>query len=264
MLKPLLSFCIMLYTSFSFSQNPIEDTELAALFAEQSLKGTLVLSSLKTQRTFIHNAQRADRRFTAASTFKIPNTLIALEENVVTDQSSPFKWNGHHYGIASWNHDQTLQSAFQVSCVWCYQTIAQQVGIKAYRRYIQTMNYGKLNAGPLELTRFWLDGSLAINANEQIDVLKNVYNRFYPFKDSSYETLNAIMLVKQTSEYSIYAKTGWATDKHPYIGWYVGWVQTKEDTWFFALNLDVEEMDKLPLRQSILEKALLTKTIISS
>ncbi|WP_373016926.1 class D beta-lactamase [Thiomicrorhabdus sp.] len=261
MLKRLLSLFIAFHASFAFAQNPVEDRGLSSLFTEQGLNGTIVLSSLKTQQTYVHNLQRADKHFTTASTFKIANTLIALEENVVTDQNTPFKWNGHHYEIGSWNQDQTLKSAFQVSCVWCYQIIAERVGMPTYRHYFKTMNYGKLKDGLLDTTRFWLDSSLTISANEQIDFLKQVYDRTFPFKDSSYDTLNAIMQVERTPDHTIYAKTGWATNAHPNIGWYVGWVETKEDTWFFALNLDIEKMDKLSLRKDILRKALFLKQI---
>lgn len=259
MFKLLFSLLIAFQTTLVLA----EDRDLAGLFNELGINGTLVLSSQKTQQSFIHNKVRANARYPAASTFKIANTLIALEENFVTDSSSRFTWNGQRYDIAAWNRDQTLKSAFQVSCVWCYQRLAEQIGLKNYQSYLQLMDYGQLDKESVDLTRFWLDGSLTISANEQIDFLRKVYQRAFPFKASSYNTLNEIMLVKQTSDYTIRAKTGWATSRHPNVGWYVGWVETPGDTWFFALNLDIEQMGKLHLRQQTLEKALLLKGITS-
>ena len=45
---------------------------LAELFARKNIEGTLVLSSLQSEQTFVHNDERSNRRFAVASTFKIP------------------------------------------------------------------------------------------------------------------------------------------------------------------------------------------------
>jgi beta-lactamase class D len=45
------------------------DAALAELFARKGVEGTMVLSSLKSGRTVVHNDERANRRFPAASTF---------------------------------------------------------------------------------------------------------------------------------------------------------------------------------------------------
>ena len=60
------------------------DAVLAELFARKNIEGTLVLSSLQSEQTFVHNDERSNRRFAVASTFKILHSLIALEEKVAT------------------------------------------------------------------------------------------------------------------------------------------------------------------------------------
>ena len=62
----------------------------------------------------------AEQGHIPASTFKIPNTLIALEEGVIKDQFEVIKWDGVVRQYAPWNADQTLATAFSRSCVWCY------------------------------------------------------------------------------------------------------------------------------------------------
>ena len=49
--------------------------------------------------------------FLPVSTFKIPNTLIALNEGVVT-KDSVIVWDKKIKDYESWNKDQTLQTAF--------------------------------------------------------------------------------------------------------------------------------------------------------
>ncbi|WP_200389711.1 hypothetical protein [Thiocapsa imhoffii] len=44
----------------------------------------------------------------------------------------------------------------------------------------------------------------------------------------------------------LFAKTGWAARATPQIGWSVGYVETPEDTWIFALNMDTRSAADLP------------------
>lgn len=238
-----------------------EDPELAKLFAERGAEGTLVITSLNTQRRFTHSDARAMEPVSPASTFKIFNTLIALQENAVSPSGTAFTWDGHVHEFAAWNRDQTLESAFQRSCVWCYQALARRVGADTYHDYLNKAQYGELHA-PFGLTTFWLDGSLKISAAGQIEFLRKVYTRTLPFRDSAYETLRQIMLVEQTPTYALWAKTGWAAWVEPQIGWYVGYIETGDDVWFFALNIDVRNKSDLPLRQALVRAALTAKGIL--
>ena len=232
-----------------------DDAALAEVFARAGVEGTTVISSLSGEQTFIYNESRAQQRFSPASTFKIPNTLISLEEQAISGKDAVFKWDGRIHEIPAWNHDQTLESAFKISCVWCYQQLASQVGAEPYRTYLQALDYGELSE-PFSETTFWLDGALTISAMEQVAFLKKLYRRSLPFSASSYETLRAIMLVEKTPEYSIWAKTGWATRVTPKVGWYVGYVETQTDQWFFATNILAEHESDLPLRQQLTREAL--------
>ena len=238
-----------------------EDTVLAELFLQKGMEGTIVMSSLHSGQTFIHNDVRAHQRFSTASTFKILNTLISLEERAIASKDDVLKWDGHVYEFPDWNHDQTLETAFKVSCVWCFQSLARRVGAEKYRHYLHETAYGALQE-PFDETTFWLDGSLQISALEQVNFLKNVYLRELPFSTMSYDTLQHIMRVENTMGYTLWAKTGWATRVQPQVGWYVGYVETPQDVWFFATNLDVRDQTALPLRQSLTRAALQAKGII--
>lgn len=237
-----------------------DDSAIAKLFADPGIQGTVVLSSLNG-KTYVHNSRRAKRRFAVASTFKIPNTLIALEEKVIQGKDDVFKWDGQVREFPDWNRDQTLASAFRVSCVWFYQALARRVGAEKYRDYLRRLSYGKLRE-PFEETTFWLDGSLQISAVEQVEFLKKVYRRSLPFSESSYDTLREIMVAEQTPSSTIRAKTGWAMAAKPQVGWYVGYVETADDVWFFATNLEVRDPKDLPLRQKLTREALQAKGII--
>ena len=252
---------VTLFALLISMQTVAEDEALAELFAEWGIDGTIVISALQSGETFIHNDSRADIRFTAASTFKILNTLIALEEKAISGNDDVFEWDGHAYANSNWNQDQTLESAFKVSCVWCYQGLARQIGSEKYRKYLRLSAYGELQE-PFVETTFWLDGSLTISAIEQVDFLKEVYRHTLPFSPSSFETLRQIMIVEQTSTFTLRAKTGLAARTKPGTGWYVGYVETSEDVWLFAMNMDVHADNDLSQRLELTRAALSVKGVI--
>lgn len=249
--------CFVLLLPF---QAGAEDVELAKLFSKAGVTGTIVISPINEGKTFVHDDLRASSRFPAASTFKILNVLIFLEEDVVS-VSDTLKWDGISREIPEWNRDQTLESAFRSSCVWCFQKLARAVGVAKYKHYLATSAYGELHE-PFNETTFWLDGSLKISAIEQAEFLKKVYRRSLPFKNSSYNALRQFMLVEHNSEYVLRAKTGWATKANPPIGSYVGYVETRRGTWLFAMNMDTRDQRALPLRQKITREALQVKGIV--
>ncbi len=238
-----------------------EDAAIGQLFRNAGIDGTIVIESVNTGQRFVHNDPRSKQAYAAASTFKILNTLIALEEEAISGADAIFHWDGTRYEIADWNQDQTLGSAFKASCVWCYQQLARRVGAPKYLPYIRQSNYGQLRQ-PFNETEFWLDGSLTISAEQQLAFLRQVVERKLPFKASSYVTLKTIMLAEEAEQYRLYAKTGWGTRNPPSVGWYVGYVETRGDTWLFALNLATRDARDLPLRIQIAKDSLKIKGVL--
>lgn len=238
-----------------------EDRSIADLFAKQGVNGTIVVSSLRGGEKFIHNDRRAAQQFSPASTFKILNTLISLEERVISGKGEVLRWDGQVHELPDWNRDQTLESAFKVSCVWCFQQMARKVGAEKYRDYLSKTAYGDLQE-PFEVTTFWLDGALKVSALEQVTLLKKIYQRTLPFSESSYEGLRDVMLAENADTYVLRAKTGWAARMTPQVGWYVGYVEKSNDVWFFATNIEIRNQEDLPLRQKITREALQIKGII--
>lgn len=234
--------------------------DIGQIFSKHHTEGTIVLSSLKANTAIIYNTERAQQRFASASTFKILHSLIALEEKVI-GKDNIIKWDGTTHDISTWNQDQTLASAFKVSCVWCYQGFAKHISPQKYQSYIAENQFGELQT-PFQQTTFWLDGSLKISALEQINFLKKLYQHQLKFSANSYQILEEIMLAEKTPNYRLYAKTGWATRSSPKIGWYVGYVTTAQDTWLFAFNMNANKNKDLALRQTITKEVLQQQQII--
>lgn len=227
---------------------------MEGFFRTNGLEGTVLMRSLKTGKERVYNTKRSAERLCPASTFKIPNTLIALQEKAA-DADTMFRWDGAERSVPAWNKDMSLDDAFQSSCVWCYQELARKVGRTVYARYLKEMGYGNASPGN-DVASFWLDGSLRISAREQIDVLMKIHAKTYRFDRAHYETLERIMRVESTETCTIRGKTGWAMGVKPQVGWYVGWVETGDDVWLFAINMDICTPEDARFRKEALNAAM--------
>jgi beta-lactamase class D len=70
------------------------------------------------------------------------------------------------------------------------------------------------------------------------------------------------MLLERNNSFSLWAKTGWAVRANPQIGWFVGYIETAADVWFFATNINITNEKDLTLRQKLTMEALRAKSII--
>lgn len=227
---------------------------VAKLFEAESATGSLVVVSSDGRQRYLYNEARANERLSPASTFKIVNTLIALDSGVVMTRASRFTWDGTDRGISAWNRDQTLASAFRVSCVWCYQQIAREVGRAKYASELARIGYGNGRIGE-PVDRFWLDGTLRISAIEQVRLVKAVQDYSIPYRRDHVDELKAIMLDEESSDYRVYAKTGWTGGKL-HVGWYVGFVEKGDETWIFAMNMHMDKVEQAPLRKELTLRSL--------
>lgn len=238
-----------------------EDKDLADLFHKNKVEGTIVISSLDGTTVFLHNKERATTQLLPASTFKILNTLIALDEKVIANEQEIITWDGKDRGLSVWNKDHSIETALPVSCIWFYQELARRIGMKKYAKHLKAADYGNQTAGP-EISDFWLVGDLAISAFEQIEFLKALYARSLPYDKEHQNLLNKLLLVKQTPDYTLYGKTGWATRIPQPHGWFVGYVESKGTAWFFATNIVITQKSDAKYRKAITIEALKRKGII--
>ncbi|NPA44940.1 MAG: class D beta-lactamase, partial [Chlorobi bacterium] len=150
------------------------------LFVKNNLNGTFVLYNLSSEKIKIYNDARADSIFIPASTFKILNSLMALENNVISNENEIIKWDGKDKGWKKWNKDQNMQTAISSSCIWFYQELARRIGKERMQNGISLSNYGNKKMGA-KIDNFWLKGDLRISAKEQINFIKKLIKNELPF-----------------------------------------------------------------------------------
>lgn len=220
-------------------------------FVKEDVKGSFLLYDLQAKDYIIdYNAQRNERSFSPASTFKILNSLIALEEGVVKDENQIIKWDGKDRGWDKWNRDHNLASAIEYSAVWFYQVLARKIGAKKMQSWVDKVGYGNQDISE-KIDNFWLEGNLRITPKEQIEFLTRLHNNDLPFSQRSMDIVKKILIIEENEQFTMRAKTGWAQLFEPQIGWWVGYIETGDNAYFFSINIDIKEEEQAAARMRI-------------
>ena len=230
-----------------------EKADWSQFFTQADAQGSIVVLDArgKHETTSVHNMERAEKRFSPASTFKIAHSLFALDAGLLRDEFQVIAWDGVKRPVAAWNQDQTLRSAVRNSAVWVYEQIAKELGDARETAYLQQTGYG--NAMVTGDKPFWVKGDLAISAFEQIDFLQRFYRNQLPFKVEHQRLVKDVMVNGAGPDWTLRAKTGWDGK----IGWWVGWVEQPNGPVFFALNIDTPNRTAdLAKRQTITHHVL--------
>lgn len=230
-------------------------------FKDAGVRGSFSLYDLKKKEYFTTDRQEFKLATSPASTFKIPNSLITLEEKVIKDENEVLIWDKEIRSIAAWNQDTDLRNAYKNSVVWFYQELARRIGEEKYRHYLKKMRYGNKNISG-GLTQFWLGSSLKISPEEQLQFLQQLYLEKLPFSKRTYEKVKEIMIEERTAHYTLRAKTGWAVVPPNDIGWFVGYIEKKDNVYFFATRIYKpvdQEMDNFATLRRSLTRQILTQ-----
>ena len=226
-----------------------EQPDWSKFFEDFEAQGTIVISDQRedTRQVWVYNQERANRRYSPASTFKIPHALFALDAGVVRDEFQIFEWDGVERSFAPHNQDQDLRSSMRNSALWVYEIFANEIGEEQARDYLMRIDYGNADPRTSEGT-YWVDGELAISTHEQITFLQKLYRNELPFSVEHQRLVKDIMIVEADRSWILRAKTGWEGR----WGWWVGWVEWPTGPVFFALNIDTpNRLDDLYKREGI-------------
>ncbi|OAF06504.1 class D beta-lactamase [Bradyrhizobium neotropicale] len=238
-------------------RNEIRES-LAKHFTDLGTAGTFVGYKVDDYLIIASDRERSGEGKLPASTFKIPNSLIALETGVVADPDKDlFPWDGVKRPIEAWNKDHTLRSAIAVSAVPVYQEIARRIGQERMQKYVDLLDYGNRDIGG-GIDQFWLTGNLRIDPVEQIDFVDRLRRRALPISKRSQDLVSEILPVTKVGDAIIRVKSGLlgAERGEPSLGWMVGWAEKGSAHTVFALNMDCREQRHIEARMSLTQACL--------
>lgn len=191
--------------------------------------GSAVIVDLNSSKKDVFGTY-VDERLNPCSTFKILNSLIAIETNVVKDENETIAWDGKIREYAFWNKDHSMRSAISVSTVWFYQELAKRIGAKKMQEMVAKVDYGN-NDTSKTLIDFWLgNGSLKISLNEQINFLSKFVQNKLPFSTRSMAIVKDILVLEKKENDIFSGKTGSCGG----VGWFVGFIEKPQSTKAFA------------------------------
>jgi beta-lactamase class D len=205
-------------------------------FDAKQVRGTFVVFEPERDRYLVFNEARARQRFTPASTFKIANAAIGIEEGSIGDENEVFHWDGRPKLRSAWERDHTLGSGMRESVVWMFQEIARRTGKERMKEWLARLDYGNKDiSGGIDL--FWLQGGLRISAMEQVDFLRKLAQGELPMSQRAQRLVRNALVVEKTRAYTLYAKSGTSGAVKDPVSWWVGWVEKKgRPAAYFAMN----------------------------
>ncbi|MGF1566487.1 MAG: class D beta-lactamase [Nodosilinea sp.] len=221
-------------------------------FRDLHVEGSILIYDPSVDQFYQHNSERNATDFLPGSTFKILNSLIALETGVIADDIAVLTWDGIQRKVPAWNRDLNMREAIKLSAIWFYQVLARRVGHERMQRWVSQVEYGNQEIGDADdIDKFWLEGKLRITPQGQIQFLRRFYSGELPFSERSFAITKDIIIIEQTPDYTIRGKTGWvgfADHVEPKIGWFVGYLEKGNNVYFFSTNIDIRNDDDAPSR----------------
>lgn len=234
---PLLLTLVLAAPAWAGPPGLLDAQELSTSSDADWLEGRQLVfyaEDLASGERYAYGRKGVDQRHCPWSSFKIPNTLIALETGVADGLDfripyDPARRPSESYWPEDWKQDQTLKSAFQRSAAWYYQELALRIGSPVYRGYLGHFGYGNCEV-PEGSDSFWLGGPLAISAKEQASFLRRLLVGQLEVSPHNIALLSEISVLGPVGTSTLHGKTGSGPLKPgrmegAFEGWLVGWVE---------------------------------------
>ncbi|MCQ5202126.1 BlaR1 family beta-lactam sensor/signal transducer [Mordavella massiliensis] len=216
----------------------ISELDLSDYFEQYD--GSFVLYNLTGDQWSIYNMDMAATRTAPNSTYKVYDALFALEEGIITPDQSLLAWDHKDYPFDAWEQDQTLQTAMSGSVNWYFETLDNQMGRETIQSYIRRVGYGNETIGS-DISSYWLESALKISPVEQVELLNAFYHNTFGFDPENIQAVKDSLRLSSSPAGTLYGKTGTGNvDGQDISGWFIGFAETPENTYFFATNIQSE------------------------
>lgn len=231
----------LLIISFLISQIANAQIDLIKPFTDCGLEGSITIYDYNQKKWITSDEKDSAREMQPASTFKIINLLIALETGVIEDENEIIKWSGSTdttlYGYRPDIYkDISVKEAFEVSAGWAFIEIAKRIKREQYLHYLKLADYGNKDLSE-HGDDFWNFGPMTVSPKNQVEFLIRLHENKLPFSRRNLEILKKVMITEQNSDSVIRSKTGWTRLDGKDIGWWVGYLESKQNLHFFATRL---------------------------
>lgn len=212
--------------------------EIQTLIDSTNSKGSVLIYKPSNNTYYSNDFEWAEKGHLPASTFKIPNSIVALELGIVKNDSSMFYWNGEDRFQDRWERDMIFKEALQLSCVPCYQYLAKEIGVERMISVLDKIGYPKMVIDSTNIDLFWLEGNSRITSFEQINFLKQFYDKELPISNNTFNSMKKMLLKEENENYNLSGKSGWSYTNGVDNCWFIGYIEKGDEVYFFATNLE--------------------------
>lgn len=234
----LLSFSILLiFYSCSVNKAKI-DNELKQFYTvTPNTEGSFSMLDNSTGEIIVYNMSLDTSRFSPASTFNIPLSLIALQTGVVTDEKMVIPINSSDSTKSNMPNQLNIVEAFKQNSIPFFYNVANKIGHDTLSAWIDRLSYGNKSAGK-NLDSFWMNNVLKISPDEQLGLLKHLYFDQLPYRKSVHLLVRDMMVKEDNSAYKLsYCSSLTKDEKNNDIFWCLGWIEENRHVYFFV-NLE--------------------------
>jgi len=206
------------------------------------LGGTFALYSAHKKNTIVYNRALIGQPSTPASTFNILLTLIGLKEDIIKNENSVIRESGP-VTDSFYRPDMTLRQAFTGNYESYFRRLSKRISPEKIQSWLRRVHYGNANS-TAHPNDFWLGESLRITPAQQLSFIEDFYYERLPFSKEEFSLVKKLMAEGDSAGCKVYGKRG--SYKLPaekkYIGWFVGYIETPDDTLFFVNYIESPDM----------------------
>jgi beta-lactamase class D len=252
-----ISFVLFFY-SCSVNKAKI-DNELKQFYSETSeTEGCFSMLDNSTGEITVYNMSLDTTRFSPASTFIIPLSLISLQTGAVTDEKMVIPINSSDSANSNVPKQLNIVDAFKQNSFPFFYNVSNKIRHDTLSAWIDRLSYGNKASGK-NLDSFWMNNILKISPDEQLGLLKHLYFDQLPFRKSVHLLVREMMVKEDNSAYKLsYCSSTNKDEKNNIIFWCMGWVEENRHVYFFV-NLEkssgnnVMKKDSMGASRKILE-----------
>ncbi len=223
---------------------------------------TLILEAASGKT--LHREGTCDKRFSPASTFKVPLAAIGYDAGILEDQHQPLWDYQSRFNAVARDRKPVDPTIWQAdSIIWYSREMTARLGPRSFAAHVLKLGYGNgdvsgdsgQNNG---LTHSWISSSLTISPEEQTGFLRRLLSGSLPVSGKAHEMTKAILPSFSAGDWTVKGKTGstWLRnaageiDRKRPVGWFVGWADNKDRRVVFArLLIGAERVDGIPGRK---------------
>ena len=101
---------------------------------------------------------------------------------------------------------------------------------------------------------------------KQIDFLQRFFESKLLIKERTEKLMKALMVIEENENFKLSGKTGWSISGEENNGWFVGYVETKGNLYYFSTNVEPSDnfnMEQFPaIRKTVTMQALKQMSIL--